>query len=172
VTLLGVQPDNPETDYGWILRGRSLARRTPNAAFTVRRFHEKPAADEAERLRSRGGLWNTFISVGPVATYWKLARQHLPAHAKLLEQYARRIGRADEMHALRDAYARMPAANFSRDLLAHARDLAVVPVRGAGWCDWGSPRRVFQSLQGTPHLAPLLRRLRAPHATPLVALAS
>jgi mannose-1-phosphate guanylyltransferase len=161
VTLLGVLPDQPETEYGWILRGRALSRRTDTTAFAVRRFEEKPAEAVAERLRSRGALWNTFISVGPVAAYWELARRHLPAHAALFERYARRIGEADEAAALHEAYAQMPPANFSRDLLAHARDLAVVPVRGAGWCDWGSPRRVFQSLRGTPHLAPLLRRLRA-----------
>jgi mannose-1-phosphate guanylyltransferase len=160
VTLLGVLPDSTETDYGWILRGRRLPGRARLAAFRVRRFEEKPLERVAERLRSRGALWNTFISVGPVAAYWALARLHLPAHAAALDRYARRIGRTDEGRALVAAYARMSPANFSRDLLARARDLAVVPVGGTGWCDWGSPRRVFQSLQGTPHLEPLMRRLQ------------
>ena len=34
-----------------------------------------------------------------------------------------------------------------------------MPVEGSGWCDWGSPRRVFQSLRGTPHYGPLLARI-------------
>jgi mannose-1-phosphate guanylyltransferase len=159
VTLLGVVPDSAETEYGWILRGRRLSRRRD--AFSVRRFEEKPADHVAEHLRGRGALWNTFISVGPVSAFWALARRHLPLHASALGRYARRIGRHDESRALERAYAEMPAANFSRDLLARARDLAVVPVGGTGWCDWGSPRRVFQSLEGTPHLEPLIRRLRS-----------
>ncbi|MBL0219510.1 MAG: hypothetical protein IPQ07_37285 [Myxococcales bacterium] len=42
----------------------------------------------------------------------------------------------------------MTSANFSRDVLAHAPALAVVPVTGSGWSDWGSPARVFASLEG------------------------
>jgi mannose-1-phosphate guanylyltransferase len=173
VTLLGVVPDNAETEYGWILRGRRLSRRARLDAFSVRRFEEKPAENVAEQLRCRGALWNTFISVGPVEAFWSLARRHLPVHAKALARYARRIGRRDEAQALDAAYATMPAANFSRDLLARARELAVVPVGGSGWCDWGSPKRVFQSLEGTPHLEPLLHRLRTRAASDEpVALAS
>jgi len=163
VTLLGVTPDRPETEYGWILRGRRLTRAGGSGAYAVRRFAEKPAAEVADRLHRRGALWNTFISVGPVAAYWALARRHLPAHTAALARYARRIGGPDEATALETAYARMPPANFSRDLLARARDLAVISVGGSGWSDWGSPRRVFESLAGTPHLEPLLRRLRNSH---------
>jgi len=159
VTLIGVVPDSAETEYGWILRGTRLPAASGPASFVVRRFHEKPPIAIAERLRSRGGLWNTFISTGPVSAYWSLARSHLPVHATALARYARRIGRGDEHDALHGAYARMAPANFSRDLLSRARDLAVVPVGGTGWCDWGSPRRVFQSLAGTPHLAALLARV-------------
>jgi hypothetical protein len=67
-----------------------------------------------------------------------------------------------EDHALETAYASMQPANFSRDLLAHASELAVIPVAGTGWSDWGSPRRVFESLAGTQHLAHLLARISAP----------
>lgn len=155
VTLIGVLPDNAETDYGWILRGESIAPE----AYSVSAFEEKPAAEIAEALRRLGALWNTFISTGPVATYWSLAREHLPIHVRLLDGYARCIGTRDEWAALRDAYAAMPAANFSRDLLSKAQNLAVVPVGGTGWCDWGSPQRVFQSLLGTPHYDHLARRL-------------
>ena len=145
VTLIGVLPDSAETDYGWILRGPPLAGR----AFAVRRFEEKPTADLAELLRLNGALWNTFISTGPVSTYWSLAQEHLPTHASLLAE-----------SSIEHAYATMPPANFSRDVLAKARGLVVVPVSDTGWCDWGSPRRVFESLQGTPHLEPLMRRMR------------
>jgi mannose-1-phosphate guanylyltransferase len=169
VTLIGVVAEQPETEYGWIVRGRRLGPR--GLAHAVRRFHEKPDGTLAERLWSRGGLWNTFISAGPVATFWSLARTHLPAHASALERYARRIGQPDEAATLALVYQGMVPANFSRDLLAHAKDLAVVPVAGAGWCDWGSPQRVFQSLHGTPHLERLLQRIRTT-AEPRLALAS
>jgi mannose-1-phosphate guanylyltransferase len=159
LTLIGVQPDQPEVDYGWIVRGRRLTGPRHVAAFEVRRFREKPSEEIATRLRARGGLWNTFISTGPVGVYWQLARHHLPRHAGALERYAERLGQPDEAAALAAAYDAMSPANFSHEVLARATGLAVMPVAGSGWCDWGSPRRVFQSLRGTEHYGPLLARI-------------
>ena len=160
VSLVGVTPTAPEPEYGWIVKGRAVG----GGAFHVARFVEKPDQLLAESLYASGALWNTFIQCGTVMTYWDLARRHLPVHADALESYAATIGTSSEDHALALAYERMPAANFSADLLAHAAELAVVPVSGTGWSDWGSPRRVFESLAGSSHLEVLLERIRSPLA--------
>jgi mannose-1-phosphate guanylyltransferase len=157
VALLGVTPTGPEIEYGWIVRGGKL-RGTD--AFTVRRFEEKPPQPVADHLWKSGGLWNTFISAAPVRGLWELARRHLPRHASALEHYARTVDTAHEAHALHDAYATMQPANFSRDVLARAGKLAVVPVTGSGWSDWGSPARVFASLAGTKNHDRLVERIR------------
>lgn len=157
VTLVGVTPTGPEIEYGWIVRGTRIGR---TDAFAVARFVEKPASAGADQLWRSGGLWNTFISAGPVHAFWELARQHLPDHAAALERYAGAIGSLAESAALEDAYSAMAPANFSRDLLSHARALAVVPVAGTGWSDWGSPQRVFASLVGTPGHDHLVARIR------------
>ena len=81
------------------------------------------------------------------------------------------ITSTEEDMALGRAYANMERANFSRDLLTHASDLAVIPVAGSGWSDWGSPKRVFESLAGTPELDHLLARIREPRTAAPVALA-
>lgn len=159
IVLVGVLPDHPETEYGWIVRGRQLLRRDGVKAFEVASFCEKPNEEIARRLVARGAMWNTFISVGPVETYRSLARQHLPRQTALLDDYARHFGTPGEVGALAAAYDAMPPANFSRDLLAHARDLAVMPVTGMGWCDWGCPSRVFRTLEGTPHHDALVTRI-------------
>jgi mannose-1-phosphate guanylyltransferase len=156
IALLGVTPTGPEVEYGWIVRGRRVAR---TGGFSVRRFHEKPSAEIAESLWKRGGLWNTFISAGPALLFWELAQRHLPEHSQRLARYAEHIGRADEAAALAAAYDGMAAANFSRTVLSHASELAVVPVTGSGWCDWGSPKRVFASLAGTESHARLIARI-------------
>ncbi len=54
----------------------------------------------------------------------------------------------------------MAPANFSRDLLAHTDRLAVIPVAGTGWTDWGSPARVFATLAGTASHDWLVARIR------------
>lgn len=159
LSLIGITPTAPEPEYGWIVKGRGLRHA---GAYHVQRFVEKPDASLAEALFASGALWNTFIQCGALTTYWDLARRHLPVHAHAFEQYACAVDTLAEEHALEDAYARMQPANFSRDLLAHAAELAVVPVAGTGWSDWGSPRRVFESLAGSSHLDQLLSRIRGP----------
>jgi len=47
----------------------------------------------------------------------------------------------------------MEPANFSREVLERAENLAVLPVSGTGWSDWGNPERIFRSLEGTRDLA-------------------
>lgn len=157
IALVGVTPTGPEVEYGWIVGGACIGQ---TGAVAVARFEEKPEPHRAEELWRRGGLWNTFISAGPARAFWALARQHVPRHAAALERYATKLGHVDERHALDGAYDEMTPANFSRDVLAHARSLAAIPVHGTGWSDWGSPKRVFASLLGTASHDRLVARIR------------
>lgn len=156
IALVGVAPTGPEVEYGWIVRGQRIGH---TGAFEVRRFEEKPAHAVAAEVWQQGGLWNTFITTAPVAEYWTLARRHLPVHAAGLERYASSIGHRNESRELAAIYEHMTTANFSRDILAHAMPLAVIPVANTGWSDWGSPERVIASLAGTPDHDALLARM-------------
>lgn len=159
VTLLGAEPDHPDPDYGWIVRGRALGR---FRLHQVQRFVEKPAAPVADRLLREGALWNTFIMVGTVETLWAQSAGELPEHAARLET-------CRGPRALREAYGALPPASFSKSVLERARSLAVLCLEGAGWSDWGTPRRVFQSLAGTDDHARLVARITAPHRATVVA---
>lgn len=158
VALVGVTATVPETEYGWIVTGEPLAG---TAAYEVRAFHEKPDREGAEALWRAGGLWNTFITTGSARRLWELASEHLPAHATWLEAYAHAIGSPHEARMLDRAYAEMTRASFSRDVLEHGTGLAVLPVAGSGWSDWGSPQRVFASLAGTQRHRALVERMHA-----------
>lgn len=157
VVLLGVAPTGPEVEYGWIVRGAAIAR---SRAYEVARFAEKPSPELAAQLWERGAVWNTFIQTGPARAFWELARHRLPEHARALEQYAAAIGGSEEALVLEAAYRSMPPASFSHDVLATAGSLAMIPVAGSGWSDWGSPARVFASLAGTEKHAHLVDRIR------------
>ncbi len=156
ISLLGVTPTGPEVEYGWIVRG---ARVASTRGYAVRRFLEKPTHAVADDLWRSGGLWNTFISSGPARRFWNLAQRHLPGHTERLERYAAAIDGGDEAEALHAAYDGMAPANFSRSVLSNADELAVLPVADSGWCDWGSPQRVFASLAGTACHARLVARI-------------
>jgi mannose-1-phosphate guanylyltransferase len=167
VTLLGVVPDRPETEYGWIVPGPPLGAGARGSLFAVRRFVEKPARELALRLLCEAGLWSSFISLGRLSAFWRLASLHLPEQAALLRSYSRAVGTARAAGRLDAIYHRMPAANFSRAILERADRLAVAPVRGSGWSDWGSPSRIFRSLEGTRSLEVLQGRMALHSAAPV-----
>jgi len=168
IALLGVTPTGPEVEYGWIVRGTRIGR---SGGFAVRLFQEKPTPPAADELWRSGALWNTFISSGPAPLFWQLAQRYLPHHAARLERYAAEIGTLTESDALHAAYEGMAPANFSREVLSNAGELAVLPVTGSGWCDWGSPQRVFASLAGTDCHARLVARIGAEGESALAATA-
>ncbi len=161
LTLLGAVPESPETEYGWILP-ESDFRDSHGQVRRVERFVEKPPEALAQRLFEAGGLWNTFVSTGTASAYWALASRHLPDLTADLESHARIGGLMDAARALEHIYSRTAPLNFSRAILERTRSLRVVPVAASGWSDWGSPRRVLQSLAGSPALSALLARLGAP----------
>jgi mannose-1-phosphate guanylyltransferase len=156
VSLVGAAPESPDPDYGWIVCGRSIGR---SGMRQVESFAEKPAPGRAAELMRSGALWNTFIMVGVAERIWKAARAMLPLHADWIEACE---GESD----VDRAYTELPAANFSRAVLERVAGLAVIPLRQSGWSDWGTPDRVFESLQGTPDHARLLARISRPAAAP------
>jgi mannose-1-phosphate guanylyltransferase len=162
VVLLGAAADAPDSGYGWIVPGR----RGVTGMRSVARFVEKPDLPEAERLLRRGALWNTFIMVGSVDRLWELARAGMREHADAIAAAVPRGARA-----LDAAYEELAPANFSRSVLERAERLGVLRLDGAGWSDWGTPPRVFQSLEGTPEHDRLLARIHEPMTAPRAACA-
>lgn len=156
VVLVGAVADRAETQYGWI---RTAPERT-RGHLGVAGFREKPSLPEAERLLEEGALWNTFIMVGPALGIWALARKHLPEQSSLFEAYERAVGTERERQVLAGTYQRLAQADFCRNVLEKAEGVAVVPLLPCGWSDWGTPARVFRSLEGSPDRAELLDRLR------------
>lgn len=145
--LLGIRPDRPESEYGWIEPGAPVVatpRPWPMLVAGVRRFWEKPAPPIAAGLAARGCLWNSFVLVARVATLVELVRQACPdVHAALAAAGAAFDG-PDEARAIRGAYGRLRIADFSREVLATRPErLGVLAVSGVAWNDLGDPGRVF-----------------------------
>lgn len=76
VVIFGVQPDRPETGYGYIETGKSLSE---TDVFVVEKFHEKPDLDTAKKMIEQGGyLWNSGIFLMKSKTVLELAERHIP----------------------------------------------------------------------------------------------
>ena len=140
IALLGVEPERPESGYGYIRRGAAVA---PDA-FDVLSFHEKPTPALATRLSRHGALWNSFVMVFRVARMLELLRDARPGIC------ARLAALLDDPAQLASAYPTIARWNFSRDFLARIPEqLMVVRAPGIGWSDWGTPEAIERTLAAT-----------------------
>lgn len=143
VTLMGITPDAPEVEFGWI---------EPHAGVfgglaRVRRFWEKPTAGVARKLMDRGCLWNSFVMVGRVDAFLNMTKQALPELYRLFEAVVPVFGTPDEELNLRVLYHLIRDSNFSHEVLSvRPEDLTVMRVGKVGWSDLGEPSRVLAAM--------------------------
>src|ERR1700733_7592072 len=78
VILLGIEPETPETSYGWIQPGTRFVNPFTDSTSHVERFWEKPSGALACDLMRRGCLWNSFVMVGQIESFLDLIRRTLP----------------------------------------------------------------------------------------------
>ncbi|HEY7520635.1 MAG TPA: sugar phosphate nucleotidyltransferase [Methylomirabilota bacterium] len=146
VVLLGITPSGPDPDYGWIepaelLPGTPLQR--------IARFWEKPGPAVARVLFERRCLWNSFVMVGRIPAFLALVRRSAPELEAQFSSLRPHLGRLTEPAAVRALYARLDTVSFSEQVLqSRSAALAVLPVKGVEWSDWGTPARVLATLTG------------------------
>lgn len=135
LVTFGIDPDGPETGYGYIKGADALA----DGVARVERFIEKPPRDAAEAMILAGGhYWNGGIFLfradaflGALAV---LAPEMLHAAQQAMASAAR-TGRRVLPDA--DAFAKAPAISIDYAVMEKSDRVAVVPVR-MGWSDLGS----------------------------------
>ncbi len=147
ILLLGIEPDRPEVEYGWIEPTTSILDEFPGTITRVQRFWEKPSANAARTFMDQGFLWNSFVMVGRVDAFLLAIKRAVPTLYESFEAVIPALGTDREHEAVRDLYAQVDPSNFSRDVLStRPNDLSVMPVKNVGWSDWGNPSRVLSTL--------------------------
>jgi mannose-1-phosphate guanylyltransferase len=143
VVLLGVAPDRPEVEYGWIEPAELMLGEWPWPIYRVRRFWEKPSLPVAQRLEQAGCLWNSFVIAAQPSTLEEMIRRATPALFDAFASIRARLGTPWEDDAARAVYGRLASTDLSRHVFqASSESLAVLPVSGVGWRDLGHPARV------------------------------
>jgi mannose-1-phosphate guanylyltransferase len=162
VVLLGIEPDAPEPEYGWIEPGEPL----PLAGLhRVRRFWEKPARPLARRLMEAGALWSSFVIVARIPALLSRVRAALPDLEVAFAGLRATFGTGDEVLAAQAVYTRISPTDFSRSVLGRdSANLAVRPVRDVRWSDLGHPERLLATLAGLGTEPPGPRRPAAASA--------
>ena len=147
IVVLGVKPTRPETGYGYIETGKTLA----NGVVRVRRFTEKPNLQRAEEFLSAGNyFWNSGIFIWSARTLANAMREHLPETSPLLEEIAAAWGTPDFDRIFVELYPR--CENVSVDVAVleprsskgeRRSNLFCLPA-DFGWNDLGSWTALYE----------------------------
>ena len=147
VTLLGITPTSPETEYGWIEPHASILSNAQRSITRVRKFWEKPSLNLANSLMERGCLWNSFVMVGRVDALLRMTRAAMPEMYAAFDAITPTFRTVAERRALTELYSQIEDSNFSHQVLeARPEDLMVMRVGDVGWSDLGEPKRVLSTL--------------------------
>lgn len=135
LVTFGIEPDAPETGYGYIALGEALT----DGVNRVARFVEKPDADRARSMLEAGGhLWNAGIFLFSARAYLDALAQHQPemlAQARAAMVQATHDGMIVSPGAA--AFAASPSESIDIAVMERAANVACVPV-SMGWSDVGS----------------------------------
>jgi mannose-1-phosphate guanylyltransferase len=150
VVLLGIEPDTPETEYGWIEADDRPLPMDGALVFPIRCFWEKPSAELATTLLARRCLWNSFVMVGRVSAFLDLIAAGAPELVARFQPLCGAIGTWREADVADSVYGTLPSINFSEHVLVPgAAHLGTVRVKGVEWSDLGNVERVYATIRRT-----------------------
>jgi mannose-1-phosphate guanylyltransferase len=131
IAVLGVEPDSPETGYGYLLPANSL--KISGRAYRVEAFREKPNAAAARAIIARGGLWNTFVMIFRLSRMLELLKELVPYEFDKMSRLRSSPEMANEL------YRTLSPWNLSTRVLARIpQHLIVFKVGNVHWSDWGT----------------------------------
>lgn len=140
----GIRPDAPETGYGYLQPGATLA----GGARRVDAFIEKPERERAAWLiEARHCLWNSGMFLFRCRSLLQELAEHAPRVHAAAERAHLQAEHGDGMVRLdAAAYADSPDISIDHALMERTANAAVVPL-DAGWSDIGSWSSVWESAQ-------------------------
>lgn len=142
IVTLGIQPNRPETGYGYIEVGSDLS---PGVS-RVARFVEKPTREVAEGYLASGKyLWNAGIFVFRAQSMLAAIKEHMPKLAQGIEriEQAAKQGPEAERAETVAVFQALESISIDYGIMEKVKQLAVIPA-DVGWSDLGSWHTVWE----------------------------
>lgn len=135
LVTLGVQPDKPETGYGYIKRAGQIGEYNGQDVYQVDEFLEKPDLETAQKFFESGEYyWNSGIFIWQISTLLEAFQTCMPEFHQQLDQMGEAI-EADE--AIDPIWETIKSESIDVGIMERAEKVAVVPL-DVGWNDVGS----------------------------------
>ena len=147
LVTFGIQPDRPETGYGYIRKGEAL--KDAKSAFRVGAFVEKPDRATAEKYLQGGDYyWNSGMFVFKAAHYLEeLGRLRPGILAAARAAWRERKSDLDFCRLDAAAFEACPSESVDYAVMEKTQDAAVIPV-DIGWSDVGSWSSLWETSEG------------------------
>ena len=142
MVTFGIEPNGPETGYGYIQQGETIDGTT--RSWSAQRFVEKPTEKNAEKMLADGGYhWNAGIFLFRADTYLAAMEKHSP-EMLLACRAAMSSKRMENELCFPDPgyFSSAPSDSIDYAIMERAEKVAVTPV-SPGWSDVGSWDSLF-----------------------------
>ncbi|MGB1042832.1 MAG: mannose-1-phosphate guanylyltransferase [Tenacibaculum sp.] len=139
---LGIQPNSPNTGYGYIQFEQDTA-----AIKKVKNFTEKPDLQTAEKfLVSAEYLWNAGIFVWSAKSILDAFKEHLPEMIAVLDDENNVYNTDFEDDFIKSNYEKCENISIDFGIMERAKNVHVLPV-DFGWNDLGTWGSLYNKLK-------------------------
>ena len=162
IVILGIQPDRPETGYGYI---KAISKGAQGSAVQVDKFFEKPNIETAQRYLVEGGYyWNAGMFVLKASVWLRALKEFRPDIANATQAaWQSKTSDAKFVRPGRIEFAATPSESIDYAVMEHCpgSPFAIHMVAlDAGWSDLGAWDAVWGVLpkddQGNAHVGDVL----------------
>ncbi len=162
IVILGIQPDRPETGYGYI---KAISSEPQGAAAQVERFVEKPNSETAQHYLAEGGYyWNAGMFVLKASVWINALKEFRPDIANATQAaWQNKTSDAKFVRPGKEEFAAVPSESIDYAVMEHCpgSPFAINMVAlDAGWSDLGAWDAVWGVLpkdaQGNAHVGDVL----------------
>lgn len=134
IVTFGIEPDYPETGYGYINTCDKLEE-----GYKVKEFVEKPNLETAKKYLHAGTyFWNSGIFMFKASTMFQETMKHAPEIAKLTEEFDFKI--KNEIPFIN--FDKMPSISIDYAIMEKSDKIALVKLE-SDWNDLGSWQSIY-----------------------------
>lgn len=138
---LGIEPNRPETGYGYIQFDETKSHSVDPKLHKVKTFTEKPNLEMAKQLVESGEfLWNSGIFIWKLSTIMKEFEKSLPEMDLLFKEGLGKYNTPEEYEFINNIYQQCKSISIDFGVMEKAENVYVFST-DIGWSDlgtWGS----------------------------------
>ncbi len=139
IVTFGIQPDRPDTGFGYIKAGKSL-----KPGHQVDHFTEKPDLKRAKSFVASGEYsWNAGIFMATPETLVKEYRKHCPEMVAAFFQNGTPKKELQTKEGVVNTFSKVTPDSFDYAILERSEKVAVLTM-DVGWNDLGSWESIYQ----------------------------